>query len=126
MEQTDRDFLDGYDRIRLKLPTGTEIEFKPPPLSEAARFMRLLADLTNGNYDALVEIVETFPKSIDCVKECEALLPGEVIGLLKDFFAFQREPRTDSPTMSENDQKPHSWTTLEQTERAAAEPGGLD
>ena len=87
-------FIEGFAGVELELPDGTIIKAQAPTLADAARCMKLFGDVASGEADAVLELMELFPRAISAPDLLEArLLPTEFIQVVDRFFAqAPREP----------------------------------
>lgn len=79
-------FYESYDAVELALPTGKVVRCKALPLSEAAKYLRLLAKAQNGEGDALCDMIEQFPAAIGA--DLEELSVAEFFEVAERFFSL--------------------------------------
>jgi hypothetical protein len=111
----DKGFLEGYsgEAELTIIPTGEKLKVKPPPLSDAARFIRLLQraegtaaeggrPATPPDPAAMVELIEEFPKAlgIEAALLSRPLFPAEFLLTVAGFFWVARTPVNGQPASS--------------------------
>ena len=91
-------FYDSFDAVELELPTGETVRCKPLNLAESARFLRLLDKARTGDGNAMLEVMEEFPKAVEARGLAE-LHPVEFFGVIDRFF-------TTAPTRRKQQTRP--------------------
>lgn len=99
----DKAFLDSYDQMEVELADGTVIRAEPLSVRQFARFWRLHKRAAQGDGEAMLEVLDTFPEAIGRPDLGDSFTPAELFAMLPVFFTLARPARlpkmeTDEPT----------------------------
>lgn len=90
-------FFDAYAGIEIELPDGRTIRRPAPTLGKGAHLLRNVMAAQAGDGNALLYVIEEFPRAIDAEAELEGLTPAEVFDLASRFLAHRRTTMLRSP-----------------------------
>lgn len=115
-------FFDSYAGVEVAMPDGSTLELEPLRLDEGAKFFRLLLRSRMGDPEAMLDILDEFPKAVGAEKELQALLPAELFDVVDDFLSRKRPgvgvkpaPQLETATDPETGPKTPSSTSASTT-----------